>query len=543
MRASPSVTLAVLFAFASSIALAAKPEDPKLDLPPAGILPATITLADLLEKHDRAVGKLLPGVKNTAHEAWTFTDSGVGGTMTLLRSGTDYHSTIVSGPFTTQYGQQNNRRWQQDENGQTTDSQDTEERSFYMSRVLEDASDPKNDAKILGEVGAPVPAYVVEVKVSGAKHPEWIFYDKSTFLIDRVEAVTPGKRRLISTYSDYRATQGITRPWNIGDTDGRTYFDDVYQRASLTIGNPIPGKEFAAPPDKRTLTSISTPLWLPSKNVGNYTVLRVMINGRGLDFELVAGSSEIAIDSEIARQLSLPTYGQLTSTPDGRDRSYLTTVGDMSIGDMHLKDVTLDAIPITYHLDNETKVVGRLGFDFLKNLVLKVDYVNKTVEAFPPEHYDGSKEELTYALPIRIDGGLPFISSTVGSATSDRFIFDNSFPFTILFGGFTQAHPDDVVDLGKHTAEILPVSSDSEIGHSYEIGVTSISRFSFGPTNYGSFPIMSTTIPLNINGENIDGIVGKQFIQFYDVTYDYPHKRIWLKPNKWFFKIFAPNKP
>lgn len=43
-------------------------------------------------------------------------------------------------------------------------------------------------------------------KTTGAKHPDFVFYDKQTGLIDRFESVIDGKRTAI-TYDDYRSTK------------------------------------------------------------------------------------------------------------------------------------------------------------------------------------------------------------------------------------------------------------------------------------------------------------------------------------------------
>jgi len=529
-----------LFAIATpSCALAA--DDKSLDAPAASVTPATTTLAAILAAHEKALGTLLPSAGNTARESWAFTDSHMNGTLELARAGgSDYHSRIKNGPFTEQYGQYNHKRWHQDQNGITTDSQDTEERSFYTARVLEDAADPKNDAKVLGESAAPA-AYVVEVRHPGDKHPDWVFYDKATFLIDRVESIF-GSRRLISTYSDYRNTKGRMQPWRITDTDGRSYLDDDYRRVSLVLGGMINNREFQPPPDSRLLVDVAHDTKVPGQIVRNYVVVRVVINGRGLDFELSSGENDIAIDRDVARELALPTYGQTITTPEGNPRSFLTIIPDFAVGEMHLKDVVVDAIPIHYHLTGDVKVVGRLGYDFLKNQVLKVDYPNETITAMSPKAFDGSPADGVYELPVRIENGYPFITAKVGATESDHFMVDNAQPNTVLFGDFTRAHPDDVRDLGRGTQEMLPITLDDAVGHNFQISQTEIQHFVFGPADYNSFVITSTNIPLDLQGSQVDGIIGRQFLEFYDIVFDYPHHRLLLKPNKWFLKYFSVKK-
>ena len=538
------IFFALLALSAMTTAAFADEDRKRLDAPPA-VVATSMQLSTLLAAHAAAVGKAPPHALNTAREQWTFRDSGVDGTLSLVRSGTDYHSTIVTGPFTEQYGQQSGKRWYQNRNGLTTSTQDKEERSFYTARILEDAADPKNDARVIGETQGTNPAYVVEVKVTHAKHPEWIFYDKSTSLVSRVESTVGNKYRIISTYSDYRKTLGVNRPWYITDTypDKYAYLNDDYTLTGLRMGEPASAAEFTAPPDRRSLFQ-SLPadsMALPVKVIGNYVIVRVVIKGRGLDFELVSGSNDITIDRDVAAELNLPTYGQPTQTADGRPRGYVTKA-DVFVGDLQMPDIALYATRFNYKMDDGVKVVGQLGYDFLKDLALKVDYVNRSVTAINPKKFDKFSDPLTWMMPLRIEDGLPFIHAKIGDTVADRMIFDNAEPYVILFGGFTVPHRDDVKDIGKHTVHVLPLSQDDTIGYAIESGVTQPAHFIFGPADYGSFSVIFTTIPWDIGDEEIDGIVGEPFIHFYDVTFDYPHNCIWLKPNEWFFRYFAKNK-
>ena len=70
----------------------------------------------------------------------------------------------------------------------------------------------------------------------GEKHPEWVYFDKKTSLIDRVDSVNSDGEHLSSTYDDYRTTNGLTAPWHIKDSFDHTYLDDDYKRYALTLG-------------------------------------------------------------------------------------------------------------------------------------------------------------------------------------------------------------------------------------------------------------------------------------------------------------------
>ncbi|HEY2474712.1 MAG TPA: hypothetical protein VGI19_07895 [Candidatus Cybelea sp.] len=181
------------------------------DRPPTGLVSTDVRLAQILANHEKAIGTRAASQRDSVVEHWTFTDSGMSGTEDLQRDGTDYHSRISYGPFVDDYGQKGERRWHQDANGFTCPTSEIDERSFYATRVTEDAADPKNDAAVIGKTLGAHPAYVVKVKRPGKKHLEFVFYDADSAQVVRVEAPTD-ERRLIQTFDDFRVTDGISRP-------------------------------------------------------------------------------------------------------------------------------------------------------------------------------------------------------------------------------------------------------------------------------------------------------------------------------------------
>lgn len=76
----------------------------KIDAPPDGLTPASVTPEQILRHYDTATGVPAPGVANTRKEEWAFTNSGLVGSETLVRSGQDYFARLVSGAYVYEYG-------------------------------------------------------------------------------------------------------------------------------------------------------------------------------------------------------------------------------------------------------------------------------------------------------------------------------------------------------------------------------------------------------------------------------------------------------
>ena len=112
-----------------------------LDAAPSALTPTTTPLSAILKTYDKAVGRRALGVRDTSKETWTLDRAGLSGTETLVRSGRDYHATLLSGPLVEEYGQLLDHRWHRDFNG------------------------------------------VVSVTKTAEKHPEFVAYDNTTGLV------------------------------------------------------------------------------------------------------------------------------------------------------------------------------------------------------------------------------------------------------------------------------------------------------------------------------------------------------------------------
>jgi len=553
----------VFFSLALTAALAAPAfasDDKTLDAPPAGIAPASATLSQILKAYDTATGRLAPSARNTRQETWAFTKAGLAGTETLVRSGMDYRSHIVTGPLAEDYGQLLGHAWRRFPGGVVTPVQSPDYTSFEMllfMRSLDEAADPKNDVTVLGEVQSPKPAYVLQVKTTGAKHPDFVFYDKKTGLIDRFESVVDGKRTAI-TYDDYRSTKGLTQPWHVHFTDGTAGLDDDFVRKSLTIGGPVDASQFAPPASTFGFEYYNGHQTLPARVIGDRwrldigddhyidviaptLVVRLNVGGRGLDFAVSAAERHSLIDFDVAQELNLPSYGQTTHA-GGENIPYDTIVPQADLGGLLLRNWAVRATPFHYHLNQETKVVGMIGYDVLSSGVFKIDYMNGTFEVFPAKAFDGDRPALVKdadILPVHFDDGMPFFTGSIDSHVTNNILFDNDFDTSFVFGSFTTQYPDSVKDVvtGKsHGSAMVPFADSKGFGKEVHIWLANVPRIEFGPAEFQNYRIIASDADLEGNG--IDAVMGGDLLRFYDIYLDYPHNRIFLQPNKLFFKVF-----
>lgn len=244
------------------------------------------------------------------------------------------------------------------------------------------------------------------------------------------------------------------------DTDGRPQLDDDWHRASLKYNVVFPDGHFQAPPTDSPLLNLNIsgqiPLNIPNDDTGDDATVRIVVNGRGLDFMIDSSSAGSLIDWEVAREIGLPTFGQITQLPNGAHIGYETQLLSANLGPLPLSDFAIGVEDIDYTPSNNTKVVGVLGADFLSTHYFKVDYVNQVVKIFTEQQFEAAVPAGSSGIPVVLDDSVPYMTMNIGAGTSHRVLFDNSLTVSTVFGQYLRDHSGDFTDSnrGEHDEEI-----------------------------------------------------------------------------------------
>jgi aspartyl protease len=516
--------------------------------PPLGITPATIKLQTILDRNDAVVGRVAH--KSITHvQVGTITAYGLTGTFRDVYAGLhytdDFHSTVKLGPFVSEHGRFHGQRWRKDENGVTNVVQDTVRADENdLGRFVSDTENPKNDVTLLGEVTSPFPAYVVQVKLKN-RPPFWSFYNKQTNLLNRVEIGYPDDREAY-TYDDYRLANGVREAWNThhSDYDNRNEYDSHV--TADTYGAPVTDADLAIPPSRSDIVQFpagKTEVDLPS-DITIYSLIpygisatwadpfvRVTINGQSMDMVLDSSESGIALDDETAKNLGLTRYAPYEKDEKGHAYPTRSIIPTLGIGDLTMHDVVVRCRHMNMYEGNGRPVVGSLGFDFLANAVVEIDYTHHDVKAFHPFEFIPPADSTP--TPVNVDDGIPFVSAQVGNSIGDYFILRTTAPITVLFPSFWQAHSDDVADQGKGR-ELnfrLFYAQDSQLK------ATQLKGLYFGGVRFYEW-LAYKAIDSNhvLEGVDFDGIIGCDFLEYFNVFFDYNHHLIYLEKNDIFKK-------
>ena len=128
---------------------------------------------------------------------------------------------------------------------------------------------------------------------------------------------------------------------------------------------------------------------------------------------------------------------------------------------------------------------------------------------------------------MNIDGEVPFVGAQVGNSIGDYFMLDDTQPFTVLFPHFWQAHPDDVKDQGQGRGINFSFFGAKDSA----IKATQLKALFFGGVRFDEWTAFEAADTQDLEGVDVDGVIGCDFLRYFNVFFDYPQQAIYLEPN------------
>jgi predicted aspartyl protease len=261
-----------------------------------------------------------------------------------------------------------------------------------------------------------------------------------------------------------------------------------------------------------------------------HIIVPVKIGERSYDFVLDTGAAGITIDPAIAATMHFAIQNQYSNAANaGRIDSGTVVVPEMHVGDLVMHDVYTNTVPQGVEEADRVKTLGLLGFDFICELGITIDYAHKVVFA---DRY-GSYQPLGHALqlPIRLGSFQPMTTVKVNGAIAERMLIDTGAAgaTVLLFNYFARRHPEALVDdLGKG-ARSNPISFNG-VGGGFATKPYAFNSLLIGNFNFHDF--VGYVVTSRAYSGTQDGLIGSGFLQFFTVQLDYPNGVIYLEPNE-----------
>jgi hypothetical protein len=304
----------------------------------------------------------------------------------------------------------------------------------------------------------------------------------------------------------------------------------TFSRANTQTQEPQPPQ--TAVPAVR-FTSGKSALKIPLEIDNNIILLRVSVNGsRPLKFIFDTGASHSVIVSQRTQELGLKTEGEATGTATGGpvQGSFITGVS-LSVLGAEVSNQLLASFPFPAVPGFEFD--GVIGYDFIKQFVVEIDYPNKLMNLYDPRTYAYRGKEK--AIPLLFDGGrIPFVLT--------KIVVDGRAPFEAKLEVDTGADGTFLLDtplVKRHQLVAAMPKAVQDRGR----GAGGEERRLLGQVkavHLGRFILKDPPLALSQHtedareGEDQDGLVGGEIFRRFKVILDYRHRRMILEPNKSF---------
>jgi predicted aspartyl protease len=270
------------------------------------------------------------------------------------------------------------------------------------------------------------------------------------------------------------------------------------------------------------------PAEAPFEFVHNQIVVQVKVNGKGPFNMLVDTDTDpSAIDAATARELGL-SVGSTGSPASGGGTEvntvYPTTLGTIELGAIVGKQVlaaTIDLSKISKRL--ERPIHGVLGFSFLKDRILQIDYPNSKLRFFAQSPYPGIQAGPNtvnvIAFPLRREDGVVIIDSIFINNEKMRATLDTG------SSGTFSLTPETVAELGL-VEQTQDGKDETSVGYNgeYESKSGLLKSVRLGRYSLDSVPAAFWLPNTGHDKKNFQVNIGNGFFQDFLMTFDFKNK-------------------
>lgn len=505
-----------------------------------GPLPAHPVLSDILARHLAALGGevALKAIHNT-RETMSVRAGGMTGTgITVFATPDKAYDKISVGPFSRITATDGTTTWMTDSGDPTNKLEDDDLRDEQTELFINSYSYVlpglrPGKVTLLPGTESESGDYVILAEPFGGNAVK-LFIDPRTFLIARDEEAGDGDTT-VTVYRDYRLYNGVMFATANDQSGGDPPASVSIKVTKIEINVALAPDLFTkpAPTQSQTATFI-TP---GSHSVSDVTCqingnlcIDCAVNGLPVTLILDSGSPGFFLSEDIVKKLHLEEQGHAQVTGYG--------------GDSDIRFVNIDSLEvrncvklsnIVGYAENESMlsskrtqgrmVAGIIGGELLSKFVVQIDYKTNRVTLIDPNTFQPDPS-YGVALPVELGDGTPIVAAHLDNLPEAKYMVDTGDTGALTVNWpYVKAH--GLCSIYKHGRESIRRGTG---GLSFGWG-TRVAAFTVAGTILKDVPADLSQDKVGGGSAQFAGSIGAAFLSHFIVTFDYPHNRLFLKPN------------
>lgn len=266
---------------------------------------------------------------------------------------------------------------------------------------------------------------------------------------------------------------------------------------------------------------MNNPLTILTDPSSPFIFLPTMINGRGpYKFVLDTGAGMTVLTDELAMKLGLTETGvrDAIGAPGIKLSVRLGVLDSLSVGDAGVNHLEVGFLA---HLPKCTGD-GALGYNFLKNYRVTIDYPRNLLSLSRPAVEPGQGADAEDVLELRLarhDRPLILVEAVVNGSGPYQFVLDTGASLTVISKELSRQISMPTKPSGNVSG--AGGGSPASSGMIRTLAVGKVTGNDVAVCTADIFPALSEAI-----GTRIDGILGYNFLRHYTISLDYPEGAI-----------------
>jgi len=333
--------------------------------------------------------------------------------------------------------------------------------------------------------------------------------------------------RVVTSISAYRPiAAGVCLPFKRVTRNDRTS-ERTVARLQVAIANPPVDEAIFAPPRAADLVRFDADadsVTVPIEIRNNHIYVQAGLDGQGPFTLMFDTGATVMIDSALPRRLGIKAVGKQALMGSGEkvERSQLVQLADISLGALHLLNQNAGTIDeTTDRAVEDVPADGLIGYEFAKRLTITIDYAGGTMVLARPDRFippDGATP-----LPVTFQWHVPKVDARIDDTPISLVVDTGSRVGLVLTGHFFKASGLAARSTPGHEGIIGWGIGGPALGDLFRAQSLELAGI--------SLPSPVTVVMTGQHEPPFDGVIGGPILRRFIVTLDYPHDRIWLKPN------------